>query len=340
MELIGRRMRQYGWGLALAGMIAVTAMTAAALPSMQRLGISALTLAIVIGIGLGNTIFPAIAASCAAGVDFSKGQLLRLGVVLYGFRITFQQIGHVGLSGILVDLLIILLTFTLAVQLGTRLFKLDRETAMLIGAGSAICGAAAVMATEPIVQGQAHKVSVAVATVVIFGTLGMFVYPLLYPYLHLSEAAYGIYAGSTIHEVAQVVVAGRAVSEQAATAAVIEKMLRVMLLAPFLLILGSRLQSGTASSGATRRIMIPWFAVLFILASGIHSMHVLPARLTEALVQTDTSLLAMAMAALGLRTHVGAIRQAGLKPMLLAASLFAFLVAGGYLINRGVDQFA
>src|SRR5690606_39395911 len=124
-----------------------------------------------------------------------------------------------------------------------------RETAMLIGAGSAICGAAAVMATEPVVRAQAHKVSVAVATVVVFGTAGMFLYPWLYPHLGLGEHAFGVYAGSTIHEVAQVVVAGRAVGDAAGAAAVIVKMLRVMLLAQFLLVLSSLL-SREAGDGA------------------------------------------------------------------------------------------
>jgi uncharacterized integral membrane protein (TIGR00698 family) len=221
----------------------------------------------------------------------------------------------------------------LAVQLGTRVFGLDKQTAMLIGAGSSICGAAAVLATEPVVRGQAHKVSVAVATVVIFGTLGMFVYPLMYPYLHLSETAYGLFAGSTIHEVAQVVVAGRAVSEQAASSAVIEKMLRVMMLAPFLVILSSRI--GSEGAGTTKgRITIPWFALLFVGASGLHSLHLLPAGLVSAIVQADTVLLAMAMGALGLRTHAGAIHHAGIKPILLASVLFLFLVTGGYVINR------
>src|SRR5690606_32374158 len=140
-----------------------------------------------------------------------------------------------------------------------------RETSMLIGAGSAICGAAAVIAAEPVVRAQPHKVSVAVATVVVFGTLGMFLYPWLYPYLGLGEHAFGVYAGSTIHEVAQVVVAGRAVGEAAGSAAVIEKMLRVMLLAPFLLLLSSRLsREANAGSGEKAGIVIPWFAVLFV----------------------------------------------------------------------------
>lgn len=333
--ITSRHLNQYGPGLALAGAVAAVAMFTASVPAVAQLGASPLTIAIVLGILLGNTIFPRIAAACAGGVDFSKARLLRLGIVLYGFRITFQQIGEIGWAGVLIDILVIATTFTLAVQMGTRVFKLDRQTSMLIGAGSAICGAAAVMAAEPVVRGQASKVSVAVATVVIFGTLGMFLYPLLYPYLTLSEQGYGLYAGSTIHEVAQVVVAGKAVSEQAASAAVIEKMLRVMMLAPFLVILSSRIGVSAEETGK-RPIMIPWFAVLFIAASGFNSLQLLPAQVVGWIVQLDTVLLAMAMAALGMRTHVGAIRQAGLRPILLAAVLFLFLTVGGYAINRVV----
>jgi uncharacterized integral membrane protein (TIGR00698 family) len=339
MQSTSSHSRQLACGLLLAALIAAGAMWGAGLPAVQSIGVSALTLAIVLGIALGNTVFPRMAPFSAEGVDFAKGRLLRLGIILYGFRLTFQDIGHIGWAGVLIDVLIIGATFTLAVQLGTRVFGLDRQTAMLIGAGSSICGAAAVMATEPVVRGQAHKVSVAVATVVIFGTLGMFVYPLLYPYLHLSETAYGLYAGSTIHEVAQVVVAGRSVSQAAASSAVIEKMLRVMMLAPFLVILSSRMDGGAqdAAPANKRRITIPWFAVLFIGASGLNSLHVLPAGLVAGILQVDTVLLAMAMAALGLRTHAGAVRHAGAKPILLASVLFLFLMSGGYVINRVVS---
>ncbi|WP_394781501.1 YeiH family protein, partial [Undibacterium sp.] len=277
------------------------------------------------------------AVHAADGVDFSKNTLLRAGIVLYGFRISFQQIAGVGWAGVIIDALIIGLTFTLAVQLGTRVFKLDRQTAMLIGAGSSICGAAAVMATEPVVRGQEHKVSVAVATVVIFGTIAMFAYPLVYPYLGLSEQAYGIFAGSTIHEVAQVVAAGNSVSAGAANTAVIEKMLRVMMLAPFLVMLSGYVKSGETAGatapGKAAKITIPWFALFFVGASAIHSTGFLPAALVDALVNIDTALLAMAMAALGLRTNIGAVRQAGLRPILLAAVLFSFLTVGGYGIN-------
>lgn len=337
--LLARLQRYAGlWpGLALVAAIAGAGILAARLPALQALGLSALTLAIVFGIALGNTVFPAVAARSGAGVDFAKGMLLRTGIVLYGFRVTFQDIAAVGMEGVLIAVAMVGLVFGLAVLLGTRVFKLDRETAMLIGAGSAICGAAAVMATEPVVRGQAHKVSVAVATVVVFGTLGMFLYPWLYPYLGLGEHAFGVYAGSTIHEVAQVVVAGRAVGEAAGSAAVIEKMLRVMLLAPFLLLLSSRLsREANAGSGEKAGIVIPWFAVLFVAVAGVNSLQLLPAAWVEVLVQADTVLLAMAMAALGLRTHVDAIRQAGLRPLLLASALFVFLLVGGYAVNVGI----
>lgn len=330
--------RQPGFwpGLALAAAIAAAAMGLAAIPALQGAGLSALTLAIVLGIAAGNTVFPSIAGKVGSGVDFSKAMLLRAGIVLYGFRVTFQEIAGVGVAGLAVDVVVVAGIFGLATWLGTRWLKLDRETSMLIGAGSAICGAAAVMATEPVVKAQAHKVSVAVATVVVFGTLGMFVYPWAYPYLGLSEHAYGVFAGSTIHEVAQVVVAGRAVSEQAASAAVIEKMLRVMLLAPFLLLLSSRL--GAGEGAAKSKIVVPWFALLFVAVSGINSLHLLPPAAKAAIIQIDTVLLAMAMAALGLRTHVGAIRQAGAKPMLLAAIVFVALTVGGYALNVGVAR--
>ena len=338
--------RPGGWwlGLALTGALAWVGTSLAQLHGVQRSGLSGLTVTILLGIIAGNTLFARIASHAAAGVDFSKSALLRTGIILYGFRITFQQIAEVGWSGLLIDALMVGLTFVIAVQLGTRVFRLDRQTAMLIGAGSAICGAAAVMATEPVVRGQAHKVTVAVATVVVFGTLAMFIYPLLYGQLGLSQHAFGIFAGSTIHEVAQVIAAGRSVSEEVAGMAVIEKMLRVMMLAPFLLLLSasqSHRDSGRHATGGAAgkpRLMIPWFALLFIAAAAINSLQLLPAGIVSGLVQIDTLLLAMAMAALGLRTHFGAIRQAGVRPLLLAASLFVFLVVGGYAVNRIVTQ--
>ncbi len=330
-------------GLLLTAAIAMPSLWLGTLPWLQAHGISALTLAILLGIALGNTAYGRLAPRAAAGVGFSKATLLRAGIVLYGLRLTVQDIGQVGVAGVLIDALVLCSTFALAWWLGTRVLGLERNTALLIGAGSSICGAAAVMAAEPVVKGRAEQVAIAVATVVVFGTLAMFLYPLLYQWgLHagwmpLDETGYGVFTGSTVHEVAQVVAAGRAVSQPAADAAVIAKMVRVMMLAPFLVGLAALLARGRRDrQGPRSRIAVPWFAFGFIGMVGFNSLQLLPAGLVAALVELDTALLAMAMAALGLTTHVSVLRQAGPRPMLLAALLAAWLLGGGLLINLAV----
>ncbi|MCP9757708.1 YeiH family putative sulfate export transporter [Aquitalea sp. S1-19] len=330
-------------GLALSLLLAFASIWAAELAIMREFGFSALTIAIAGGMIIGNTVYPLFAAPCHEGINFSKAKLLRLGIILFGFRLTFQDIAGVGLAGILIDALVLTSTFFLAWYLGRKVFGLDEESTILIGAGSAICGAAAVLATEPVLRAKADKVAVAVATVVVFGTLAMFVYPAAWHalvkagYLANNEFAYGVFSGATIHEVAQVVAAGKAVSEDAATSAVITKMIRVMMLAPFLLILSSWLAKRHRGSGPGRgKVQIPWFAVLFLVVAGFNSLDLLSHPLVTWIVSFDNLMLAAAMAALGLTTHISAIRQAGVKPLALAALLFAWLIVGGALISSAL----
>jgi uncharacterized integral membrane protein (TIGR00698 family) len=355
-ERLINKVVQIAPGVALAGALALAAMQFAKIPWLLANGISALTLAIVLGMIVGNTLYPRIAAAGAPGVAFSKQFLLRAGIILFGLRLTFQDIADVGLAGVAIDALVLSSTFALSWWAGTRLFGLDRETALLIGAGSSICGAAAVMATEPVVRGRAAQVTVAVSTVVVFGTVSIFLYPALYhlneryALLPMSPTGFGIYAGSTIHEVAQVLAAGRAVSEGVANTAVITKMVRVMMLAPFLVILSTYLSRNPDEGGPpashdgkprddavkSRRVVIPWFALGFIAVAGFNSLALLPHPLVAQAINVDTFILAMAMAALGATTHVSAVRTAGVKPLALAALLFTWLIFGGVAINAGI----
>jgi uncharacterized integral membrane protein (TIGR00698 family) len=339
-------------GVALVAVLSASSIAVARSHWLQASGISALTLAIVVGMFVGNTVYPRIAALSAEGVAFSRQSLLRLGIILYGFRVTFQDIGQVGAAGLLIDIVVLSSTFALAWFLGTRVCGLDRKTAMLIGAGSSICGAAAVMATGPVVGGRAEQVAVAVSTVVVFGTIAIFIYPAAYhlnAQLHLlpmSLNAYGLFAGSTIHEVAQVVVAGHAIGDASANTAVIEKMARVMLLAPFLMLLSAYLarnggEQPVAKEGLQHshgKIAVPWFVLLFVAVAGLNSLAKLPAAVISAALDLDTAILAMAMTALGLTTHVSAIRSAGVRPLLLGALLAVWLIVGGLLINFGVAR--
>jgi uncharacterized integral membrane protein (TIGR00698 family) len=336
-------------GILLTGTIAVLATELAKSAWMQANGISALTLAIVGGMIAGNTIYPRIAVHSVRGVTFSKQILLRAGIILFGLRLTFQDIGQVGVAGVMIDALVLSSTFAMSCWAGTRLFGLNRRTAMLIGAGSSICGAAAVMATEPVVRGRPEEVCVAVSTVVAFGTLAIFIYPALYHlndrmhWISITPFAYGIFTGSTVHEVAQVVAAGKAVADITANTAVITKLVRVMMLAPFLVLLSAYLSSNSeeAAAPAARshswRGIIPWFALGFIAVAGFNSMAVLPHSFVSVAIDVDTLVLATAMAALGVSTQVSAIRAAGIRPLGLAALLFAWLIFGGFAINAGVS---
>jgi uncharacterized integral membrane protein (TIGR00698 family) len=342
---------EYLPGLALAGLIAAVSMQLGKFAWLLNHGISVLTVAIVLGMIVGNTVFPHIAQASAPGIVFSKQRLLRLGIVLYGFRLTFQDIGQVGVGGVVIDTLMVSGTFGLAWLLGTRVFGLDRKTAMLIGTGSAICGAAAVMAAQSVVRGKPEQVTIAISTVVVFGTLAIFLYPALYQLnlqwhlLPLGGEVAGLYIGSSVHEVAQVAAAGSSISSDIANTAVITKMVRVMMLAPFLIALSAYLSreagrgeegEGGSVSAAKQGIVIPWFALGFVAMAGLNSLKIFSPAVVSAVNTFDNIPLAMAMGALGLTTHVSAIRTAGKKPMLLATALFAWLVVGGLMITLAV----
>ena len=348
-------------GLALSGALAAAAMMLGRIGWLQDHGISTLTLAIVLGMLVGNTVFPRVAEISGPGVNVSKQKLLRLGVILNGLRLTVQDIGHVGLAGAVIDALMLGSTFGLACLCGIRWLGMDRKTAMLIGVGSAICGAAAVMAAEPVVKARAEQVTVAVATVVVFGTVAIFLYPLIFQLnqhwqlIPGGADRFGIYIGSTIHEVAQVVAAARSVDPLAADTAVIAKMVRVMMLAPFLVMLSVWLNRDEARRAvrneptpapgehtASRlppskaKLAVPWFAFAFVGMVMFNSLNLLRESVVTTAIEIDNILLAMAMAALGLSTHLSSIRKAGVQPLLLALMLFAWLVVGGALINRWV----
>lgn len=320
-------------GMAVAILVAATATMVARLGAVSHAGIGALTLAILLGMVTATLMPQALKTRAAAGTGFAQRSLLRAGVALYGLRLTFHDVAACGPAGIAVDLLMVSSTLLLAWWIGTRGFGLDRDTAVLVGAGSAICGAAAVMATEPVLRAAPHKVAVAIATVTIFGSAAIFLYPAMFPLLGFDAHQYGVYAGSTIHEVAQVIAAGQAVDTAAMDQAVIIKLLRVMLLAPFLIVL-TRLVRDRTTDAVRSTPLVPGFVLLFVLMMAANSLLPLPDPLRDGLIAVDNGLLAVAMAALGLSTRFSMLRQAGWRPLLLGACLFGHLVTVGYMLNR------
>ena len=334
-------------GILLIMLFALSAFFVADFQWVKALSLSPLIVGIILGMIYANTLRRFMPQQWAAGIKICTKQVLRTGIVLYGFRLTIQDVTNIGLSALWVDCLVIIGTLALGMLFG-RLLKMDRDTALLTSTGSAICGAAAVLGAEPVVRCEAHKTAVAVSTVVIFGTLSMFLYPIIYRtgLLDLTTQQWAIYTGGTLHEVAHVVGAGNAMDPdgmlQIADQATITKMIRVMLLAPVLLVMAFVLARGANSEGGKRKIAVPWFAFGFIgiicLNSLIQSFSFIPAEtLSSALGYInsfDTFLLTMAMTALGTDTGIEKFKAAGAKPFVLALMIYVWLIAGGYVLVK------
>ncbi|MFA6760494.1 MAG: YeiH family protein [Sulfuricurvum sp.] len=335
-------------GIAFVAILAAAATMIADLPFVKAIGISPLVIGIVMGIFYANTLSHKTPKAWASGITFSAKKVLRFAIVFYGFRITFQQIAEVGIDGFLVSLIMLSTTFLLGVWASQKFFKLDRDTAMLNASGASVCGAAAVLATEPVLKAEEYKTAIAVSMVVLFGTISMFLYPILYNagLFDMSAKEFGIYVGGTIHEVAQVVAVPASVlglspaeASEMANTAVIVKMTRVIMIAPMLIILGLYLsftakRSGGEASGV--KLVIPWFAVYFVGMAGVNSLGIIPVNIVDLINEVDTFLLTMAMSALGLGTIFAKFKGLGLAPIYSAGVMFAWLLVGGYFITKWV----
>lgn len=305
---------------------------------VKALSLSPMVVGIVLGMLYANSLRNNLPDTWVPGISFCSKRILRLGIILYGFKLSFQDVMQVGIPAIVIDAIVVMVTIGLGIVIG-KLLKMDRSIALLTSCGSAICGAAAVMGVDGAIRPKPYKTAVAVATVVIFGTLSMFLYPILYRsgIFNLSPDEMGIFTGSTIHEVAHVVGAGNAMGTAVSNTAIIVKMIRVMMLVPVLLVVAFFVARGVRSRGGDTQkgtITIPWFALLFLLVIGFNSLSLLPCSAVSFINTLDTFLLTMAMTALGAETSIDKFKKAGFKPFVLAAILYGWLIVGGYLMAK------
>lgn len=306
-------------------------------PWVKSLSFSPMIVGIMLGMLYANSLRNRLPATWVPGILFCSKRVLRLGIVLYGFRLTFQDVLAVGAPALLIDAVVVTVTICGGVLLG-RLLKMDRGIALLTSVGSGICGAAAVLGAESTIRARPYKTAVAVSTVVIFGTISMFLYPVLYRHgiVSLTPEQMGIYTGATLHEVAHVVGAGNAMNGEISDAAIIVKMIRVMMLAPVLLVMSLLLARRTKGGAGRAKVTIPWFAFGFLAVIGFNSLDLLPEAAVAGINSFDTFLLTMAMTALGAETSIEKFKRAGAKPFLLAGLLYLWLLGGGYLLSRWI----
>jgi len=279
-------------------------------------------MAIVLGAVLSNVLrLPQV---MKPGLAFSAKRLLRLGVALLGLQLLFWDIAGLGV-GMIAVVVAIVTGGILASTLAGRLLGLSSTQSLLIACGFSVCGAAAVAAVDGVIEADEEEVVTAVALVVMFGTLMIPLVPLAGQAMGLPIAEQGLWAGGSIHEVAQVVAAGSAIGGSALGLAVVVKLARVLMLAPVMAIIGMRRRravdpttGGVGSTGKNPPI-VPLFVGGFIAMAVLRSTGVLPMSVLEVAKVAQTALLAAAMFALGCGVNLAALRQVGPRPVVLAA---------------------
>lgn len=262
------------------------------------------------------------------GIAFGLRRLLRLGIVLLGLQLGASQIVQVGLSGVVIIAIVVASTFAFTKWLGARL-AVDEKLAELIGAGTSICGASAIIATNTVTRGADEDVTYAMACITVLGSCAMFIYPLLAISLHLSPERFGLWAGSSIHEVAQVIGAAFQDGPEAGQAGTVAKLTRVLMLAPFVMTLGfiGSLRSRKGEALERNAPPVPWFLLGFLFFVILNSFIVIPASFMTVIVAITTILLSMALAAMGLETDFRKLQLKGFRPFCLAVASWLFIAS-------------
>ncbi len=338
-EKVRDTLADYAPGLVLVAVITASAYGLRHIPAMSQL--SPMITAIFVGMLYANVV--GINPSATSGILLSGKRLLRLAVALLGLQISFMQMAEIGVRGVGFAAIALLSTFVFTLWAG-RLLGVDRQLTGLLAAGTSICGASAIAATNAVTGADDEDVSYAVACITLFGTIAMFLFPFVALAAGLGERAYGLWIGLSVHEVAQVVGAGFQGGTEAGEIAVVTKLARVMMLAPLViglsLILARPQAQATGKTGDRKTgqakmnpvSLLPFFVIGFMALAAINSFGIVPDVIRTPIVAATPVLLTAAMAALGLGTSMSKLRQHGLRPLALAAIASIFIAGISYLM--------
>ena len=267
-----------------------------------------------------------------AGIAFASKFILRLGVALLGLKITLGEVASLGWAPLLLVLAAVTLTIGSSI-LAARWMGFDPRFGVLSGGATAICGASAAMALSAALPSHPLKERATLFTVVGVSTLStaaMLLYPAIVRLLGLDNAHAGIFIGATIHDVAQVVGAGFAISPEAGSTATIVKLARVAMLLPVILAVGLATRSSDVPAHQ-RPPLLPWFAVAFAMLVVVNSLVPMASWIQMAGNGASRFFLVCAIAALGMKTRFADIAQVGWKPVILMV-LETMFIAGIALV--------
>lgn len=310
-------------------LIAFLGLISEGITSALNLGFSSMLIGLSIGVLIGNYI--GISKKFKAGVDFSVTSLMRLSVVLIGFRISIEELIALGFNTFLLDVLVVFFSLGFSYWISIKYFKFDKDFSCLLAIGSSICGASAIVAASPLLKTESHKSSAAISVVTVCGTISMILALVFTNYDifgALNHDDIGVLLGASIQETGQVVTAGYSISENAGDKAMITKLARILLLAPVLVLLNYYLlKDGNATHADYKSIRIPGFVILFLLVILSSATEILSHDVRAKLSRLGTFLLLCGMIGVGLNSNLIRIVRLGFKPIYAGLLISVFMIS-------------
>ncbi len=310
----------------------------------SKLHLSSLVIAIIGGIIL-NNIFN-LPTQLNSGITYSTKKILKLGIILLGFRLNLAQVAGIGAKGLIIVLSASTITIITISWLG-KIFKVNDNLSFLIGTGTSICGTSAIAAIAPVLIDKDGSIedstAFAISTITLFGTLAMFLYPLILKLFNLDFLIYSIWSGSSIHGVGQAVAAGFAAGEKAGQFTTLIKLTRVLLIIPLVLFLSFKKsnfykkEKNPQTNQAfvqSEQLAIPWFVFGFLAVILINSLQILPTTVVSNIITIDKFILTIAMAGIGLKTSFSSIKKTGVKPFYLGLTAWIIISSISFILAQ------
>lgn len=277
-------------------------------------------------------------AMVESGISYTSKKLLQYSIILLGFDINLFNVFRVGSQTIVLMIFTLTVAFLTAFFVG-KLLKVDKNTNILIGVGTAICGGSAIAATAPVIHADDEDVARSISTIFLFNVIAAFLFPFLGHLLHMTDYHFGLWTGTAVNDTSSVVAAGYTFSNAAGNLAVIVKLTRTLMIVPITLVLAfyiSRRETHISESSYKLSKIFPWFVLGFVAASIISTFLPIPAEAGRLLVQIGKFMIVMAMAAIGLNTNIVKLVKNGWKPILLGLGCWAALSITSLIVQYTV----
>lgn len=292
------------------------------------INLEVLTIAIVIGMVYNN--FIGTQKVFDSGVKFSLKKLLKVGIVLLGFKLNIKVMIELG-----PQILMLVITYVFIALVGSfvlgKIFGVNNRLSALIGVGSSICGASAVMAMAPCVNAEDEEAIIAVSIVSFLGAIGVMIYSsIAVSPIDMSAVQYGTWSGLSLHGVAHAIAAAFAMGDQAGEIGTLVKMTRVLMLVPVSFILSYLFNR--SSDEKRKHAGFPMYVLYFVIASVINTMGIIPTEITSLFTKTSSFLILMAMTSMGLSVDFKSIVTLGLKSLVAGTLLFIVLSVGSFSV--------